>query len=265
MSVNTRRIGIIGGTGMLGGAIAQGLLDRKAVPAADLWVSNRSGSRAGLEQFPQVNVTTDNAELSEACEIIILSLPPALAREIALSVPERLVISVMAGVTIEELQAITGSDRVIRAMSSPAAAIGLAYSPWVATTAVTAADRDWVARIFEACGTTDEITEEGHLDMFTAMTGPVPGFVALYAQCMADHAVRSGIDPAIADRAVRQLFFSAGAMLAHGAATPADHVRQMIDYAGTTAAGLIAMKNSGIARAISDGLDAAAEKARNMR
>ena len=150
-------------------------------------------------------------------------------------------------------------------MSSPAAAIGLAYSPWVATTAVTAADRDWVARIFEACGTTDEITEEGHLDMFTAMTGPVPGFVALYAQCMADHAVRSGIDPAIADRAVRQLFFSAGAMLAHGAATPADHVRQMIDYAGTTAAGLIAMKNSGIARAISDGLDAAAEKARNMR
>ena len=109
MSVNTRRIGIIGGTGMLGGAIAQGLLDRKAVPAADLWVSNRSGSRAGLEQFPQVNVTTDNAELSEACEIIILSLPPALAREIALSVPERLVISVMAGVTIEELQAITRS------------------------------------------------------------------------------------------------------------------------------------------------------------
>ena len=54
-------------------------------------------------------------------------------------------------------------------------------------------------------------------------------------------------------------------MLAHGEASPADHVQQMIDYAGTTAAGLEAMRNSPIREAIAEGLDAAVEKARTLR
>ncbi|AKH99826.1 pyrroline-5-carboxylate reductase [Hoeflea sp. IMCC20628] len=258
-------IGIIGGSGMLGRAISHALLDRKIIPASDFWVSNRSGSTAGFEHFPDINVTSDNKQLSDACKIIILSVPPALASEISIHVADRLVISVMAGVTVSELQALTGSDRIVRAMSSPAADLGLAYSPWVATAQVDAADRAWVTKIFKACGTTDEIDDEAHLDHFTAMTGPVPGFVAFYAKCMVDYAVTAGISPAIADRAVRQLFLASGAMLAHGKPTPSEHVQEMIDYAGTTAAGLISMQNSPIPEAIAEGLEAAVKKARNIR
>ncbi|MBU4528331.1 MAG: NAD(P)-binding domain-containing protein [Hoeflea sp.] len=262
---NAPKTGIIGGSGMLGRAIAHALLDRMVLPASDLWISNRSGSKAGFEQFPDVHVTTDNAQLCAACEVLILSVPPALAPGIGIHAPGKLVISVMAGMTIKELQALTGSDRVVRAMSSPAAQLGLAYSPWVASPAIDATDRDRVTNIFSACGATDKIADENHLDHFTAMTGPVPGFVAFYADCMIDYAVKAGIPPAIADRAIRQLFFSAGAMLAHSEASPADHVQQMIDYAGTTAAGLAAMRNSSISGAIAEGLDAAVEKARNIR
>lgn len=265
MTENALSIGIVGGSGMLGRAISTALLDRKAVLETGLWISNRTGSSAGFEHFPQVNFTTDNTQLSQACDVVILSVPPASVPELSLHVPGQLVISVMAGVTIEGLRALTGSDRIVRAMSSPAAAIGLAYSPWLATPEVEARDRASVTRIFEACGTTDEINDEAQLDYFTAMTGPVPGFVAFYADCMVDYATKAGISPAIADRAIRQLFFSAGAMMAHGKAAPSDHVQEMIDYAGTTAAGLIAMQKSPIADAIAEGLDAAVEKARTIR
>ena len=261
---NLPKIGIIGGSGMLGRAIAHALLDRMALPAAGLWIANRSGGKAGFEQFPDIQVTTDNARLGEACDIVILSVPPTMAPGIGIEVPGKLVISVMAGVTLDRLQALTGSDRVVRAMSSPAAELGLAYSPWAASPAIGPADRDIVTRIFSACGVTDEIEDESQLDHFTAMTGPVPGFVAFYADCMIDYAVKAGIAPAIADRAVRQLFFSAGAMLAHGQASPADHVQQMVDYAGTTAAGLEAMRASPIRDAIAEGLDAAVQKARGL-
>ena len=262
---SSRSIGIIGGSGMLGGAISRALLDRKIVQASDFWISSRSGNRVGFEQYPAINFTGDNAQLCAACEVIILSVPPALAPDISIDVPECLVISVMAGITIKELQAMTGSDRIVRAMSSPAAELGLAYSPWVASAKVDANDRASVGTIFEACGTTDEIEDEAHLDHFTAMTGPVPGFVAFYAECMIDYAIKAGISPAVADRAIRQLFFASGAMLAHGKATPSDHLQEMIDYDGTTAAGLVSMKNSPIPKAIAEGLDAAVEKARNIR
>lgn len=262
---SSRSIGIIGGSGMLGSAIAHALLDRKTLAASNLWISNRSGNKAGFEKYPEIHFTNDNTQLCDACDVIILSVPPARTQEISIHVPGRLIISVMAGVSIAELQNLTGSDRIVRAMSSPAAALGLAYSPWVATSQVDPTDRASVTHIFEACGVTDEINDESHLDHFTAMTGPVPGFVAYYAQCMVDYALKAGISPDIADRAIRQLFLSSGTMLANGEATPAEHVQEMIDYAGTTAAGLIAMKKSPISHSIAEALDAAVEKARNIR
>lgn len=258
-------IGIIGGSGMLGSAISEALLDHEVVPGPNFWISNRTGSAAGLERHAGIRITTDNQELVDACDVIILSVPPARASDIGIRAAGKLLVSVMAGVTVEEIKALTGASRVVRAMSSPAAALSLAYSPWFASPEVTEDDRRKVTAIFAACGLTDEIGEEGNIDHFTAMTGPVPGFVAYFAKCMADYAVGKGIGRDVADRAIRQLFLSAGTMMSTGEATPADHVREMIDYAGTTAAGLLAMENSPLSRAIHDGLDAAVEKSRNMR
>jgi pyrroline-5-carboxylate reductase len=257
-------IGIIGGSGMLGRTIARAILDRKIVAPENLWISNRSGELQGFEDHPGINITTSNRELAEACRLIILSVPPALASQIGIEVPNRLVASVMAGVTISRIREITGSKRVVRAMSSPAAEFGLAYSPWVAGPDVDSRDREVIFSVFEACGLTDEIEDESQIDCFTALTGPVPGFVAYFAECMVNYAVLTGISPRVADRAVRQLFLAGGKMLAEGSATPADHVRHMIDYAGTTAEGLLAMKASPVADAIADGLNAAVEKSRRM-
>lgn len=81
---------------------------------------------------------------------------------------------------------------------------------------------------------------------------------------MVDHAVEQGIEPDVADRAIRQLFLAGGTMLAKGNASPADHIRWMIEYAGTTAAGLNAMIDSPLSKAVSNGLSAAADKAKSM-
>ena len=127
----------------------------------------------------------------------------------------------MAGVFIERIRQETGALRVVRAMSSSAADIGLAYSPWCASGAVSEQDRDWVRGLFGACGLTDEVPSGDQIDLFTSLTGPVPGFVAYYANCM-------------------------------------------IDYAGTTAAGLESVKTSPLATSIDQGLDAAYHKAQSI-
>ncbi|MGB3279782.1 MAG: pyrroline-5-carboxylate reductase dimerization domain-containing protein, partial [Pseudorhodobacter sp.] len=52
--------------------------------------------------------------------------------------------------------------------------------------------------------------------------------------------------------------------LATGPETPADHVAQMVDYAGTTAAGLRAMQKAGLSALIGQGLDASVEATRKI-
>lgn len=257
-------LGIVGGSGMLGKAIARGLVKAGAVDPDLLWISNTTGARAGFTDMPDVTVTSDNTSLSEVCDVILLSVPPAMAGEIGVAAKNKLVISVMAGVTRERLADLTGTARVVRAMSSPAAELRLAFSPWIASDAVTEADKATVRHLFGAVGAEAEVETEDQIELFTAMTGPVPGFVAYFAECMAGYAVSRGVPEDVADRAVRQLFLASGRMMAEGAATPAAHVQEMVDYAGTTAAGLDAMRASGIAGDIAKGLDAAVEKTRTI-
>lgn len=255
-------LGIIGGNGMLGSAIARGLLDSGTAPG-NLWISSRSGTAGALEGTG-VRVTADNDELVAACPVILLSVPPALVDGIGIEAPDALVISVMAGVDVARLKALTGAGRVVRAMSSPAAGRRLAYSPYFCAPGVTAADRKVVAALFGAVGLTDEVPEEAQIDDFTAMTGPVPGFVALFAEAMVRFATERGIAPEVADRAIRQLFLASGQALAEDPEGPGAQVQAMLDYDGTTAAGLRAMIDSPLHAAIRDGLDAASRKAREI-
>ena len=257
-------IGIVGGSGQLGGAIARALLRARLIAPERLYISNRSGSTSGFEDWSGINFTTCNQDLADACQIVLLSAPPAMASGIEINAENRLVLSVMAGVTIDRIRDYTGASRIVRAMSNPAANIGLAYSPWCASSGATDADRQWVQTLFDACGLADEVPTEDQIDRFTALTGPVPGFVAYFADCMAGYAKKHGIDPVIADRAVCQLFRASGTVLAGSPASPAEHVGAMIAYAGTTAAGLQALSASPLAAAIEQGLDAAYDRAQSI-
>ncbi|WP_375690994.1 pyrroline-5-carboxylate reductase family protein [Pseudooceanicola sp. LIPI14-2-Ac024] len=257
------KLGIIGGNGMLGTAIARGLLD-SGMAGGDLWISSRSGRAGPLDDVPGLNVTRDSAELVAACPVVLLSVPPAQADHIGVDAADRLVISVMAGVTLDRIGRITGARRMVRAMSSPAAARRLAYSPFYCGVGVTGADRAAARALFAAVGLTDEVPDEAQIDDFTAMTGPVPGFVALFADAMVQFATDRGIAPEVADRAIRQLFLASGQLLSEEEATPGAQVQAMLDYDGTTAAGLRAMIDSPLTRTIAEGLDAAARKAREI-
>ena len=79
MQPTANSVGIIGGSGMLGRAIARALLEREVVYPANLWISNRSGRLTGFEAWENINVTDDNKRLADACRTIILSVPPAQA------------------------------------------------------------------------------------------------------------------------------------------------------------------------------------------
>ncbi|MCS0502455.1 pyrroline-5-carboxylate reductase family protein [Ancylobacter mangrovi] len=249
-------LGIVG-CGQLGGAIAGALLRADVVAPGELWICNRSGPAGELAAHEGVHWTRDPQELAARCASVLLALPPAAGRRLRLDVPDRLVVSVMAGIDTGQLRAIGNSARVVRAISNPAAAIGLAYSPWFAPGGLSPPDRATVLRLFEACGTTDEVPAESQIDCFTALTGPVPGFVAYFAECMQAYAQGQGVEPEVAARAVRQLFLAAGRMMAASDTPPAGFVQEMVDYAGTTAAGLEAMRASPLSWLVAEGLEAA--------
>jgi pyrroline-5-carboxylate reductase len=255
-------VGIIGGLGWLGGALARAWLESGTVEPTELWLSSRSGRANGFERWPGVHLTTDNQVLVARCPTVVLSVRPEDFAALRIDLSDRLVISLMAGVTTKAITAATGAAWIARALPNAAAEFRLSYSPWYAEPGLPSTDCDFVRRLLDACGMSDRVPEEAQIDYFTAFTGSGPGFVALFADAMVQHAVASGIAPEIAERAVRQLFLGAGTMIAAADASPGETVQAFVDYAGTTAAGLRAMQQSSLKADIGRGIEAAQSLAR---
>ncbi len=254
-------LGVVGGTGWLGGALLRPALAKGFVAPGDLMLSSRSGKATGFETWPDIRFTTDNAKLAAQSDIIILSVRPEDIGTLDIDLSGKLVISVMARLSAAALKAQFRTSRIIRTMPNASAEQGLSFTPWHATADCTAADKAFTDGFFGCSGKTAALSTEGELDYFTALTGSGPAFIAAFADAMIQDAVSRGVPVEIADGAVRQLFLGAGTWMAQARETPAETVRIFTDYGGTTAAGLTAMAAADIVTPIRKGLAAATEKA----
>ncbi|MBB5574881.1 MULTISPECIES: pyrroline-5-carboxylate reductase family protein [Rhizobium] len=255
------RIGIIGGAGWLGSAIAASVLKAGIVSPADLSLSYRRGKPA---RFPGSFWTVDNQELADRSDVIILSVRPEDWPAISVDAGGKLVISVMAGIRIAAICTHHRTERAVRTLPNAAAEVSKSYTPWIASSAVDEDDRAIVRAIFDACGVQDEVASERDIDYLTGLTGSGPAFPALLAAAMMDDAVGHGLAADVARRAVLTLLTGTGCLLEQREDCPNDIVRTFLDYRGTTAAAIEEMRAAGFNTAVSKGLTAAFIKSVSM-
>lgn len=126
---------MIGGSGWLGGAIIQGILDACLAGAELITLSYRSQQPT---RFPGVHWTQDNQELVCRSDVIIVSVRPADWPVVRITADGKLVISVMAGIRLDQLTRRLQTRRVVRALPNAAAEVGKSHTPWIASTWVSA-------------------------------------------------------------------------------------------------------------------------------
>jgi pyrroline-5-carboxylate reductase len=254
------RVGIVGGAGWLGSAIAGSLVSSGAVDPARLLCSYRSTKPTTPVQWTW---TRDNTHLSAASDIIIVSVQPADWPSLSISAADKLVVSVMAGVRTADLQEGTGATRLARALPNAAAKLGASYTP-IFMSSDMPEDAERVRGLFEACGAVDFVTDEDHIDYFTGMSGSGPAFPALLAEAMMDDAINRGVPYEVARRAALQTLIGAARTFDLRETIPADIVATFVDYRGTTAAAIHKMRELGFAAAVRGGLEAAYRKAQAL-
>ncbi len=178
--------------------------------------------------------------------------------------PGKLVVSVMAGVTLAAIAARLGTARVVRALPNAAAEVGRSYTPWTAAASVSEADRATVRRLLDCFGSGDEVASEAEIDYLTGLSGTGPAYPALLAAAMMRDAVARGLPPEVARRAVVAMLVGTGRLFEASGEDPAATVAGFVAYRGVTAAAIEAMRASGFETAVSAGLSAALEKSRAM-
>jgi pyrroline-5-carboxylate reductase len=119
-------IGFIG-TGTIAGAMVEGLSGLPSPPAIHVSPRSQSVSTALAARFANVRRADSNAEVAEA-DIVVLGMRPAQLAEAMAGLrfrPEQIVLSLVAGLGLAELQKLAPAARLARAVPVPGIARGI--------------------------------------------------------------------------------------------------------------------------------------------
>lgn len=251
-----QRVAFVGG-GLMAEAIIRGLIARGLAEPADITAGEPVAARRDeIASRHGIRATASNRDAADGADLVILAvkpqhLAPALADLRGRLAASQLVVSIVAGATLDTLTGGLDHRAVVRVMPNTPAQVGQGISVWLATSEVDAPGRQRVREVLAALGEEVEVAEEKYLDMATALSGSGPGYVFLFLEALIDSGVHLGFARPIAQQLVYQTVLGSVTMARETGRHPAELRNAVTSPAGTTAAGLAELE-SGRLRAVID-------------
>jgi len=262
------RLGIIGAGRMaealLRGWLGAGEFAREAVLAADVDADRRRLFGDELK----VGVTEDNAAVARHADVLLVAVKPQVLERVCRPVAgglrvNALVISIAAGVRLERLAEVFGSDRaVLRVMPNILHTVGAGVAALCGNEVVTTEQTDHVLGLFRALGTA-EVVEERLMDAVTGLSGSGPAFAAVFLEALADGGVAAGLPRDLALPFAAQTVLGAAKWVLEGQ-QPAALKDLVTSPGGTTITGLRAAEAAGLRSAAIEAVVAAARRSEEL-
>ncbi|CRX37516.1 pyrroline-5-carboxylate reductase [Estrella lausannensis] len=241
---------LIFGTGTIGGGIAK-ILSKKTKPL--LYDRDFLKAEALAKEFGCIAVKTKDEGLSQA-EFIILCVKPQDLNQTALEIRGRLkkehvIISVLAGVSIEKLQGAFGTNKIVRATLNLPSLYASGLIGLVAHEATTEWERHQSENLFKKMGHVIWLNE-GRIDALTALSGSGPAFLLVYYEAMVDAGIALGIPVDLGKKIAQETLSGTMEMIKQSKKHPGELRWQIASPAGCTIAGLKQLEDESLRSAV---------------
>ena len=252
----------------MGGAMLEGWI-ALGIDPAKIAVLEPEPSRE-LMKLTARGLRVNPAERAAEASVLVIAVKPQVADEVVPALaprvgPSSVVISIMAGRTLQGLELALPRAGLIRAMPNLPAAIGRGITVAVPNARVSGRQRDLADRLLGATGAVEWVEDESLLDAVTAVSGSGPAYVFLLAETLAQAGAAAGLPAELAARLARATVCGAGALLEDSALDPAALRQNVTSPGGTTAAALeVLMGEQGLRRLLERAVIAAARRSREL-
>ncbi len=245
------KLGLIG-CGNMGGAIIQGVINKRLWTRADILVHDKDIAKMKALAKELECTAADLEQLVTTSSIVLIAVKPqdaaGLFKDISKLLKAQIIISVMAGVTIRSIEDMAGKKiAVARAMPNIDAMVGESM------TSVSFNDllvqKDEVLNIFSGIGKVLPI-EESLLDAVTAVSGSGPAYLFYLAGAMLEAAEEMGIGGERAREIVGETLYGSAKLLADSGASPAELISRVASKGGTTEAALSVFESEGLKKIV---------------
>jgi len=219
-----------------------------------------SAMLSALPNATAVDKETDLAEVLPDADIIIFAVKPQDFTELKLDLPDKLIISIMAGISIEKIKAITSSKKIVRSMPNLPLQVKAGLTAWLATPEVE--DTKPIKKIFSSFGEEIEVQNESDLDKITALSGSGPAYFFYLCELIQEKAEALGFTPEQAKKIASQTFIGSAQLLNSSEKSAAEFRTAVTSKGGTTEAALAELKP--LQQILNTAIDAAENRAKEL-
>ncbi|MGA2875597.1 MAG: pyrroline-5-carboxylate reductase [Nitrososphaerales archaeon] len=258
------KVAVIGG-GKIGEAVARSFADSQEI--TKVIITKRNVSTLRHLQSSKVAVTQDNKRAAKEADVVIIAVKAGDAKNILNEISEfvsgKLVISLMAAVSIKKIESAIPSAKVVRAMPNIAATIGEAITAYAVNPKLSKKDRDRVDFILCRFGDCIEVPEN-LMDAVTALSGSGPAYIAILIEALVSAGLKVGMPRDIAFKLVTKTLTGTADLLSQKMMHPAELRDSVTTPAGTTIAGIYELEKGSVRTSIMNAVDAATQAAERV-
>ncbi|XP_056893709.1 pyrroline-5-carboxylate reductase 3 isoform X2 [Takifugu flavidus] len=261
------KVGFIGAGNMAFG-ITKGMMSGNIL-SGNIKVSAPSIRNLGRFQELGVPVTHSNTEVVCGSDVVFIAVKPHLVphvlAEISPHVTDRhIIVSVAAGVTLATLEELLPENSVvIRMMPNLPCLVQEGALLFARGSNAKPEDGALLRSLLHRCGLVEE-GPETWIDIHTGISGSGVAFVYLFAEALAEGAVKMGMPSALAHSIASQTVLGAGRVLCDSGKHPAQLRAEVCTPGGTTIYGLHTLEQGGVRAATMSAVESATERAREL-
>jgi len=250
-----KKIGFIG-CGNMGKAILGGLLASGQARAENVWVYTPSEeSLAALKQEYGVNTVASAQEVAQAADIVFGAVKPNIMLKVMSDIAsslnkDSLVVSIAAGITLDQLANVLGHDRkIIRTMPNTPSLVGAGMTSITPNALASDEDIQNVLAIFRSFGEA-EVVAEYLIHPVVGVSGSAPAYVFMFIEAMADAAVLGGMPRAQAYKFAAQAVMGSAKMVLETGKHPGELKDMVCSPGGTTIEAVRVLEERGMRAAV---------------
>ena len=246
-------IGVIG-LGNMGSVIAT-ILAKETTNT--LLLANRTAEKAKKLAVTLDATAVSTREVFERADIIFIGVKPHQIQKLLeenneiLEKRESIVlISMAAGVTLEQLQSMTDTrHRWIRMMPNTPLEVAEGVISFSLGEKATLQDKEVFIQLLQSAGTVVELPES-QIDVATAVAGCGPAFVYVFIEALAEAGVSMGLSREVALQLATQTVKGSASMVGETKEHPAVLKEKVCSPGGSTIAGVISLEQTGFRSSI---------------
>ncbi|ENU79652.1 pyrroline-5-carboxylate reductase [Acinetobacter sp. ANC 3789] len=259
-------ISFIGG-GNMAQALIGGLISR-GLPENQIQVADPVEQIRLILQEKNIAVFSDNAKAIENADVVVLAVKPQVLADVLKPLhglfEGKLIISIVAGVTIEIIAALTGTQRIVRVMPNTPALVQTGAHGMYADASVSQEDRNLTGKILAATGLGLWVNTEAQIDAVTAVSGSGPAYFFYLMESMIRAGKNMGLDEKVAAALTLQTALGAAQMAISSDKTPAELRKNVTSPNGTTQAALEVFDRAQVSQSIQTALAAAQKRSQEL-